>query len=89
MARLFWLNTFAMCAVGAYVYRHAGIPATAAWFAWNFVAALVWMQLAWHDVRTDGYEMEKRRATDGKSRWWVGVRETNGTTNWTTPGRTT
>lgn len=89
MILAFWLYTFALCAVGSVVYRSLGVPATLLWFLWNAVSALVWMQLAWHDVRTDGYVVEKYDAKDGHRRWRVGVRETNGTTNWTTPGRTT
>ena len=86
MATLFWLLTIVMCAIGAYVYRHLGIPATVAWFAWNFAAATAWMQIAWHDVRTDGYVLQKRLAADGKKRWWVG-KALGGKTVWTIPGK--
>lgn len=85
MIPVFWLFTVAMCAVGALVFQGLGVLATLVWFLWNAIGALVWAGLAWYDVRTDGYVLEKYWAPDGKHRWRIGVRDAEGRTCWTEP----
>lgn len=85
MRLMFWLWVGATIVTVYAVGSAMGVMAAAAVLGLVVATHVLAMAMAWWDVRTDGYVMEKRPAKDGGRQWWVGSPR-GGTVQWLMPG---
>lgn len=85
--KLFGVWVLGSLAITAWLIVNVGIVAGLLALAWLVFGAGASMGLAWWDVRTDGYVLQKKDDPEsGRRRWWVGTPREDGTVRWHMPG---
>lgn len=83
MKLVYWGWVLATLTAAAALWWAVSPWATAAMFVWMLASQLVLYSVAWWDVRTDGYVLQK----DSDRRWRVGTQKLDGSIEWLAPAR--